>query len=123
MDNKIFLEALLKEVNEVSVVHEAPALVKNPLDKNNNKTGVPNPDDGDTNDSKAGDTNNTDNNNQNDNTGNDGTATTDDTAGDVPEPVKNLQMAGDDSFNHFLNLFKVLRDAGHLREIHLNPIR
>ena len=36
MNNKTFLENLLKEINEDNVIHEAPELVKNPLDKNNN---------------------------------------------------------------------------------------
>ena len=49
MNNKTFLENLLKEINE-DVVLEAPQLVKNPLDRNNNQTDVPNPDDDDTND-------------------------------------------------------------------------
>ena len=34
MNNKTFLENLLKEINE-DVVLEAPQLVKNPLDRNN----------------------------------------------------------------------------------------
>ena len=37
MNNKTFLENLLKEINE-DVVLEAPQLVKNPLDRNNNQT-------------------------------------------------------------------------------------
>ena len=45
MNNKTFLENLLKEINEDNVILEAPELVKNPLDRNNNQTDVPEPDD------------------------------------------------------------------------------
>ena len=74
MSNKAFLESLLEEIknsdSEIKLFKEAPELVKNPLDKKNNKTDVPEPDD-------AADTpDDTENNNE--------PVETDDT--DVPEP-------------------------------------
>lgn len=49
MSNKAFLESLLEEIknsdSEIKLFKEAPELVKNPLDKKNNKTDVPEPDD------------------------------------------------------------------------------
>lgn len=80
MSNKAFLESLLEEIknsdSEIKLFKEAPELVKNPLDKKNNKTDVPEPDD-------AADTpDDTENNNEPVET--DDAQNTDDT--DVPEP-------------------------------------
>ena len=80
MSNKAFLESLLEEIknsdSEIKLFKEAPELVKNPLDKKNNKIDVPEPDD-------AADTpGDTENNNEPVET--DDAQDTDDA--DVPEP-------------------------------------
>ena len=87
MNNKTFLENLLKEINEDNVILEAPELVKNPLNRNNNQTDVPEPDDDNNNDTGDAGDNNTDDNAQDNNA---------DNGADVPEP-DDPDAAGDDA--------------------------